>query len=179
MNSEGFTNAREYGSYGKGKGSRKPRGGPRVKISVAMRRGQRSTNTPGEIAKAKLRKALDNTNLMNEQKMSYIEMFSSADQLRFMNMNVLAEVIIYLIGVGGEDQLNNRNLNYESLEPYIKRLLPKSDSPDYQKLSAVEIEITKLRLAATFFRYIHYIDSVKKEAQQKLSTKSKNIQYSE
>jgi len=147
--SQVFTNV---GEFRRGKGNRKTRLGPRANMIGGIF-SDKKFNTPDEIALKKLKSILNNKGRLNKKdKYEYGNLMIHADQLRFMNMNVLAEVMIYMNSIG--DNFNQNTFNYEQIKPYIANLLPSSSTIS---LSDTDKEIIRLRMAATFMRYIKYI----------------------
>lgn len=158
-----FTNVGDF----RGKGSKKSRLGPRMRMDVGARRGNRQLQTPDAIALGKLMKALQARQISHQDRLIYRNIMASAEQLRFMNMAVLAEVLVYLNSV--KMQPTTVNFTYNILKPYIDRLLPHKDTTEYANLSPNDLDIMSLRFAATFYRYIHYFNVIKTTRDAKLN----------
>lgn len=161
-----FTNVGEF----RGKGNRKTRLGPRVRID-AGKRNYRRAQTPDSIALKKLAKNLDKPGLSSNDKYSYISLMSQAEQIRVMNMPVLAEVLLYMKNEGGE--ITQENFNYTKILPYIEKLLPRQEIIEggikTKEIAPDELEIMKLRMAATFLRYIAYVGLLRQTADEELA----------
>ncbi len=162
-----FTNV---GEFRKGKGNRKTRLGPRLNISSIRTAGEnKPISTPNSIAANKLERLLRDTEVGKNRYM-YKSLVEHAEQIRFMNMPVLAEVFRFMHNYGidlnpqnliysqGED-ITTEILNYANISDYIERLIPVEmrDGSKSRDVTANDLTITRLRLAATFLRYIQYI----------------------
>lgn len=160
-----FTNV---GDFRRGKGNRKTRLGPRIQTG-GRTKGEKHAQTPDDIALKKLFKLLDK-GFTTKEKYSYIEIMRQGEQIRFMNMSVLAEVLFYMNSVGNNVTLDNFNFNI--ISPFIERLLPRKDTTEggikAKDIPGEELEIMKLRLAATFLRYIRYVILLREQAQENL-----------
>lgn len=163
-----FTNAGEF-QYRRGKGNRQTRLGPRM-ATEGPRRASGRAQTPDQIALNKLMKLLDKPNVPRNERYSYVNMLGNAEQIRFMNMPVVAQVLLYMRDVG--NVINSKTFTYQAILPYINVLLPRTetmaDGTQTKKISAEEMERMRLRMAATFFRYIKYILNLQAEQQQQL-----------
>lgn len=163
-----FTNV---GEFRRGKGNRKTRLGPRIRTDVDARRGgEKQTQTPDDIAIKKLAKLLDKPGLTQRDRFAYTGLMIRAEQIRFMNMPVLAEVLLYMHNVGNE--VTADNFSYNAIRPYIDRLLPRREVIEggmkTKEIPEEELEIMRLRMAATFLRYIHYVTQLREQAAQDL-----------
>lgn len=161
-----FTNV---GEFRRGKGNRKTRLGPRINAEITGRRGgDRQTQTPDDIAIKKLIKLLDKPGLIQRDRYAYAELMRRAEQIRFMNMPVLAEVLLYMHNVGNE--ITQENFNYDAIRPYIDRLLPRREITEgairAKEIPEEDLEIMRLRMAATFLRYIRYVSLLREQAQK-------------
>jgi hypothetical protein len=147
------------GEFRRGKGNRKTRLGPRVQIDQGINRGDKQAQTPDDIAIKRLTKLLDKPGLTQADKMAYISLMRRAEQLRVMNMPVLAEVLLYIHNVGGV--ITEQNFNYDAILPYIERLMPKREIAEggtkARDVQEEDLEIMRLRMAASFLRYIRYV----------------------
>ena len=163
-----FTNAGEF-QYRRGKGNRQTRLGPRTATEGPRRAGVRA-QTPDQIALNKLMKLLEKPGLPRNDRYDYVNMLSNAEQIRFMNMPVVAQVLLFMRSVG--NVIDETTLNYQGILPYINSLLPRTepsrDGTRAKELPADEIERMRLRLAATFFRYIKYILRLQEEQTKRL-----------
>ena len=163
-----FTNV---GEFRRGKGNRKTRLGPRINVDVITRRGgEKQVQTPDEIALKKLLKLLDKPGLNQRDRYGYVGLMRQADQIRFMNMPVLAEVLLYMHNVGNE--VTEANFSYNAISPYITRLLPRREILEGgmrpKEIPEDELQIMRLRMAATFLRYIRYVSLLQEQAAQAL-----------
>lgn len=152
-----FTNVREFR---RGKGNRQTRLGPRGNMDTLTRRGgDKNTQTPDDIAIKKLVKLLDKPGLSLKDRYAYAGLMKQAEQIRFMNMSVLAEVLLYMHDIGND--VTGENFNYVSISPYVNRLLPRREVIEggikTKQISDEDIEIMRLRMSATFLRYIRYV----------------------
>jgi hypothetical protein len=111
-----FTNA---GEFRRGKGNRKTRLGPRIRADVDARRGgEKQAQTPDDIAIKKLAKLLDKPGLTQRDRFAYTGLMIRAEQIRFMNMPVLAEVLLYMHNVGNE--VTDTNFSYNAIRPLYR-----------------------------------------------------------
>lgn len=151
-----FTNVEEIR---RGKGNKKSRLAPRVSnVQIARTMEGKKDYSPDVIAVKKLKNTLKET-LIDGGTISVIEeLMLKGEQTRFMNMEVLAKVIEYLYTVGFDP--NPDNFSYDIIEPYIDSYLLKKgiNEADDKTNSERELLIIKLRMAATFVRYMEYID---------------------
>lgn len=163
-----FTNV---GEFRRGKGNRKTRLGPRVNTeTIAYRGGEKQIQTPDDIAIKKLLKLLDKPGLTQRDRYAYAELMRGAEQIRFMNMPVLAEVLLYMHYAGND--ITGENFNYAIIQPYVDRLLPRreiaEDGVRTKEISEEELEIMRIRMAATFLRYIRYVSLLRQQAAEQL-----------
>lgn len=163
-----FTNV---GEFRRGKGNRKTRLGPRINVEIVTRRGgEKQVQTPDDIAIKKLIKLLDKPGLTTRDRYDYADLMRRAEQIRFMNMPVLAEVLLYMHNVGNE--VTEDNFSYNAIRPYIDRLLPRREVTEGglrgKEIPEEELEIMRLRMAATFLRYIRYVSFLREQATQEL-----------
>lgn len=157
-----FTNV---GEFRRGKGNRKTRLGPRIRTDFSGR-SVNERQTPDGIAIEKLGKLLDKPGLTRKDIEEYKSLMRRAEQIRFMNMPVLAQVILYMHNVGNNVTVDN--FNYNSIKPYIDTLLPRREVMEggtrTKEIPKEELDIMRLRMAATFLRYIKYIDQIRDQA---------------
>jgi len=170
-----FTNA---GEFRRGKGNRKTRLGPRMNADVVSRQGgvDRQVQTPDDIAIKKLIKLLDKPGISPKDRYNYGGLMRNAEQIRFMNMPVLAEVLLYMHNVG--NIVTELNFSYGAILPYVDRLLPRKEIMEGgirpKEISEEEIQVMRLRMAVTFLRYIRYVTSLREQAAQDLETAQNN-----
>lgn len=165
-----FTNV---GEFRRGKGNRKTRLGPRIAVETVTRRGggEKQNQTPDDIAIKKLLKLLEKPGLSKDDRYAYAGLMRNAEQIRFMNMPVLAEVLLFMHNVG--NTVTAENFNYNSIRPYIDRLLPRREVAEggirAKEISEEDLEIMRLRMAATFLRYIRYVSFLREQAAEALA----------
>lgn len=163
-----FTNAGDF-QYRKGKGNKQTRLGPRTTTDGSRRVSSR-TLTPDQIALNKLIKLLDKPGVLRNDRYGYTNMLANAEQLRFMNMPVVAQVLLFMRSIGND--VNQHNFTYIAILPYINQLLPHNeptrDGLKAKEVAADDLERMRLRLAATFLRYAYYILTLRVEQQQLL-----------
>lgn len=147
---QSFTWADEFS---RGKGTRKTRHGPAMRIG----RKHGGPLTPNEIAVNRLRNFLKVPELPPSKRRDYENIMLKAEQIRFMNMQVLAQVLLYLNSRGDDPS----DFSYQAILPYIDRLLPHKEiieeTHKMKTIPAEELEIYRLRMAATFLRYMRYV----------------------
>ena len=91
----------------------------------------------------------------DEGKISYYrEILANAEQLRFMNMLVLAQVIEF-IEINTENIFDN--LKIGEISKYINILMSTMRKNEKKELSDDEHQLVELRLIVTFIRYFNYI----------------------
>lgn len=129
----------DVGEFHHGKGVKKTRLGPQT----FLKRGTKQT--PNEIAIGKLVSILSKKNALNDNIYEYVNLVRNSDHIRFMNMAVLAEVILF---VTRTEDISDMSL--EVLSPYIDSLIPRDERVE-------DLELVKLRMAATFVRYLRYL----------------------
>lgn len=125
---------------------------------------KKTNKTPNQIAVEKLYNHLkrympeieNNTDLFGiHVRDIYIKLLQNSEQIRFMNMAVLAQVLIYMYSVN--DQVNSKNFSYELLErDYLDNILH-DVGVKLKNTNAKELDVMRLRMAATFLRYIRYM----------------------
>lgn len=156
-----FTNV---GEFTKTRGNKKTRFGPKTS-NIAVNNIKRFQNS-NEIALDKLTKILKSEENIRripvQNSIGYINYLKDADQLDSMNLPILAEVIIYLYSVNND--LNN--FSYKAIEDYIDRITNKQGitiEGVSKKALENDLAITRLRLAAEFFRYAYYVINLNQE----------------
>lgn len=166
-----FTHAEEHR---RGKGNRQTRTGPRVNTSVRPGH-ENGDQSPTDIAVSKLRKLLSGTNMDKKEMYKYLEIMKTGEQLRFMNMAVLSQVLVYLDSSGKKiidfeiDEFK-RTFNAVTIVPYIERLLNLKGGKSEEnkaKLTENELNIQRLRMAATFIRYLKYVVELQRKQNEK------------
>lgn len=159
-----FTNV---GEFRRGKGNRKTRLGPRINVVTITRHGgEKPPPTPDEIAIKKLTRLLNKPGLSQRDRYIYAALMQHAEQIRFMNMAVLAEALLFMHDVG--NIVSEANFNYNAVLPYIDRLLPRREVMEggirTKEIPEEELTIMRLRMAATFLRYIRYVSLLREQA---------------
>jgi hypothetical protein len=163
-----FTNV---GEFRRGKGQRKIRTGPRMRLEATTRPGSgKVIQSPDQIALRKLNKLLDKPGLDRDDRIQSQNKVAGAEQLRFMNMAVLAEVLLFMHDVG--HNVTYDNFNYTAILPYVNRLLPRREVIEggitTKEIPETELEIMRLRMAATFLRYIRFVSLYQAEMAQQI-----------
>lgn len=163
-----FTNV---GEFRRGKGNRKTRLGPRINIGTTKGvSGGNYGQTPDDIAIKKLIMLLGKTGLHQRDRYNYAGLMRRAEQIRFMNMPVLAEVLLYMHNVG--NVVTEQNFSYNAIRPYVDNLLPRREIQEggvrSKEIPEEKLEIMRLRMAATFLRYIRYVSALRKQASEEL-----------
>lgn len=163
-----FTNV---GEFRRGKGQRKIRTGPRMRIETTTHPGSgKVIQSPDQIALRKLSKLLDKPGLERYDRIQSQNKVAGAEQLRFMNMAVLAEVLLFMHHVG--HNVNYENFSYAAILPYINRLLPRREVIEggirTKVIPETDLEIMRLRMAATFLRYIRFVEVHQAEVAQQI-----------
>lgn len=162
---QGFTNAGEFRTGGKS--NRKSRLAPRARFDHSEKKGQKQT--PNKIAIKQLENSLKKLPRQKD-KYPYIEIFRDDEQVRFINMGTMAEVIVYMETTLGNNEINENNFNYDTIAPFIENLLPRSEVMEQgiktKEIGAEELEVMRLRMAATFLRYIKYIMNLRQKSSQ-------------
>jgi hypothetical protein len=92
-----------------------------------------------------------------------------AEMLRFMSMPVLAEVFRFLhdhwpLNAPADSDFTEK-LNYSTLSPYIEDFLRRQKN---KGSSDEDPQVVRLRLAATFLRYIRYVFSVRSKVDESM-----------
>ena len=132
--------------YRRGKGNRQSRLGPRMQISTLE--NKKAANTPNTLALKKLKKSLKAIGLPEFEVQKYYNIMQDAEQLRFMNMPILAQVFKYRYDNNNNDDAIDANFTADNMKPYIDYLIPPADIND---------NIIRMRFLATMFRYNRYV----------------------
>lgn len=70
------------------------------------------------------------------------------------------------------NEVTDANFSYNIIRPYIDRLLPRREVLEggvkSKEIPEEELEIMRLRMAATFLRYIHYVNQLQQQAAEDL-----------
>lgn len=149
-----FTYADEY-RHGKGQRTVK---GFRQQFGQG---GGKFIKTPDSIALRRLNKILKDTEGVDGRTRNVMfRKVEGAEHLRFMNMKVMARVLLYLNSVNWN--VTQNDFNYATLSPFIEKLLPSHrkgyNDAEARKYSEAELDVIRLRLAATFMRYVMFIN---------------------
>lgn len=161
-----FTYEREYG---RGKGSTKNRFGPSVQLRH-LRHGGRAKHTPDDIALNRLVHILEKKGFVPNERNDYRNIMRQGEHIRFMNMEVLAEVIDYAKTHVTSPEHIPTETEKTIIENRVIKLLPDRTSPKNKEIGDLDYEIMKLRMIATFYRYLIYYISIRyAEAVEELS----------
>lgn len=164
-----FTNV---GEFHRGKGNRGTRFGPRMRMGAEAQDEGRKTATPDRIATNKLYKLLDKPGMSPKDREAYRSLMLRAEQVRFMNMEVLAQAILYIHQHGWEltcqpynpkDPANRNSFNYLNILNYVEPLIERQYGDTRANMTEDDLSVVRLRLAATIFRYIVYVINVKSQ----------------
>jgi hypothetical protein len=90
----------------------------------------------------------------------YVEEMERGQNLRTMNMAVLAHVIVYLDEV---KQVNDRTFSEHALRKEIDRFLPSREEQIYKSLTETDLQRIRKRMLATFLRYANYIQLLREK----------------
>ena len=145
------------------KGPSQTRLGPRISLNNKSRTETRGLN-PDEKSLKKLRKFLiDDGRLSRDDINNYIGTMELSEHIRFMNIPVLTQVIVFIHNIPGAYTVYYQNFEYigefftsNILNPYIDRLITKHEIKG-KKSQEYELNIMHLRMIATFIRYTKYI----------------------
>jgi hypothetical protein len=99
----------------------------------------------------KLKLYMSNLNMNRKEIEFYLSLSNDLDQVRFMNMELLSQVFLFINKYGVVN--NIKNINYKNIEEYINVFVLKRD------LSEKETEKLKIKYIVSFFRYLRYIYS--------------------
>lgn len=132
---------------------------------------------PDIAALESLRKILDNKNVDKNKIQNFTSLMSNSSQLRSMNMQILSQAFKYYDTIPAnklkEYKLDKENFSYSRIKNYIDAVLPDRESYEgvsrSEKYTEEELEIIRLRLSATFFRYIKSILRVKYTLDKEIS----------
>lgn len=169
-----FTN---LGEFQKGKGNKKTRLGPKMTSNLPGQRDRRQT--PNEIAINKFGKVLERHSVDRQTVESYKALISEGEHIRFMNMQVLGEVAVFLmVLLSGESILEIPrhvivdNFTPDKLSPFVDPLIPTHEGSDIggtkREYTEEEMETMKLRMSATFVRYAKYVAILVEERRDSL-----------
>jgi len=146
-----FGNRRKKGFGGMG------RGGPVTIGDVGLAKFHakitKKDMTDVQIATSDLEKELRTYQEITEiLRMDWRNEMAGMEQVRYMNMKVLAAVLVYIRQVG--EDLNPRTFNDRTLEPYLARLLPTNiKSEEERKAITIKYKEELLRYARAIISY--------------------------
>lgn len=168
-----FTFADDYNKAGKG--NRRARQGPRgFPGQTYSRTLDGNIKTPNIIARQKLIKYLTKRGLKSSEAYNQANIIINSDQIRFMNMNVFGEVIMYHRNRGYSTiSIDDIRYNDDLLQNHIDILIP-----DEIKKDKIKEEIVRLRLAATFVRYSRYLQKLRDDIQRAADLAAQQQQFS-
>jgi hypothetical protein len=93
-------------------------------------------------------------NVDDERKVYYLNNLQKSNQLKYMNLQLLAEVITFMNSVN--DVVNKKTVNYNSIKPYIDHILP-SEKEYVASYGKSDYDSMVQEMVASFFRYIRHI----------------------
>lgn len=139
------------GNQNYGKGNRANRFAGRIRTDNPFRT---KFYTPNEIAANKLFQRLNGRGVPSVDQIAYRNSFVKAEQIRFMNMDVLAEVLVFINIRKNNQERIVADLNFEKMRPHVDYLI--NVSKDLKNLTAEGLNVARLKLMATFIRYVRY-----------------------
>jgi len=92
----------------------------------------------------------------------FVEEVERGQNLRTMNMAILAHVIVYLDEV---KVINDKTFSEHALRKEIEGLLPSKEEQIYKSLTDLDLQRIRKRMLATFVRYAHYLDLLRQKNQ--------------
>lgn len=105
--------------------------------------------TPNRLVLNNLSKILTEKNIDRKTKRYYLAVVeNNPDQIRYMNMRLLADVLDF------HSHYGNKNLKEENILPYLSDLLKSKENT--KDLSKEEMRMIDLKLLASFYRYLRY-----------------------
>lgn len=146
-----FTTTGEF----RGKGNRQVRQGPRGKAGESYKSRPYKQLTPVEIARNRLVNELERGPFGRMEKNNRYKLadeMTRMEQLRFMNMRVLACALDFLNNHRGETDTDT--FTYPNIKRYIEYLLPSQEERTSKRLTPVDLDLMNIRLQATLLRYI-------------------------
>lgn len=157
-----FSSFSKVGEFRKGKGNKSTRLGPRVRIETGgiSSAPEKKKQTPQDIAVKNLVKLLPETELPLSDRNVYVDYLSKSEQLRFMNMAVLAQVVLHMRSF--RNVVNDETSSAVNVNPRLTFLINYFDK-DAASLSSSEKEIIRVRMYATFLRYLDYVVKLMQE----------------
>lgn len=147
----------------RGKSSKKLRQGPKTYKS-----GKRDY-TPNSQAINKLNKALEKYPINDSVKNYFKQEALKLEQLRTMNMTLLAATFMFLEGLptqataDGNNEIILTQANFEDhyINPFLDRLMPTSKDIETQKLTTNDLMVMKIQFKASILRYAQSILAVR------------------
>lgn len=128
------------------------KGGKSTRFGPRKSKRKTEARTPNQKAINQLRKEIS---IIDEPRNvnSYIGMVENADQLRFMNMPLLARVLKYI-----KDFIKDESLGYSTAHAseYIQSIKKKYHKQT-DSMSETELELLDMRLQIEFIRYLWYV----------------------
>lgn len=150
MEETGFTNDNEY----------KTGGASRLAHGIRPGRKKKTAQTATDISIKKLQKELiANTNNETATDYFYFDKLREQDQLRYMNMETLARVMIFINGLPEDIDINNIPEQMITDEVNIVTQNVTNKETDQEG----DIDIIKLRAFAQYVRYIKFYITVNNE----------------
>lgn len=148
-----FTNVDEYEvSKGRrGKSSKKIRFGKATPISSLIESKQ--YQTPKEIAIKKFLDSLRYSDIDNSKKTAFIDLLKLSNEIRFMNMSVLAKVFEWKVKNNINEITADQSIT-ESIYDTVDDIL---GTIKQEKTEDEWYEIERMRMFATFIRYFNFI----------------------
>lgn len=93
-------------------------------------------------------------NVDDERKKYYLNSLQKSNQIKYMNLQLLAEVISFMNTIN--DVVNKKTVNYNTIKPYMDHILP-SEKEYVSSYGKEDYDSMVQEMAACFFRYIRHI----------------------
>jgi hypothetical protein len=140
-----------YTAFGERSRRGRPRPTPRRGAKSPRRPGARRRQlTPEQLAGIALSRALaEIPGTTEELRRQFQDEMMEMEQIRYMNMRVLAATLMFLHNVG--DEVTPENFTDQNLAPVIINVLPASDLPEMER------RLTYIKLKETILRYIRAV----------------------
>jgi hypothetical protein len=94
------------------------------------------------------------TNISEEQKKFYITNLFSSNQIRNMNLPLMAEVITFMDRAN--NIINKNTVNQKTVQPYVNHVLPKK-SEYVEKYGLEDYNLMEKEMYSSFFRYVRHV----------------------
>lgn len=140
------------GDFHRGKGGKKSRLGYKISLRT-IESGVKKSSTPTDIALNKLNKFYTEIS-GSPLKPEFVSFLTESQELRFMNMEILA----YVIYSFDTREFDNDYFKLQNMHPYLIAILDRISRT--KQMDDNDKSIVYYRLAATFIRYSTYISPI-------------------